>query len=188
MPNYAAAHVLTPAEFNQASPVGLIVSFAGGGAPDGWLECDGREISRSAYADLFSVIATTYGIGNGSTTFNLPNIADRFLLGKGTTFSVLGAAAGEVNHTLSLAELPVHAHTVSIGNAGAHNHSYTQILPAGPPYGVNLPGVDRNTSSGGATTGSVADHTHAVTLASAGSDQPHNNMPPYVVLTRIIRV
>lgn len=71
------------------NPVGTIIAFAGNGSlPDGYLLCDGAAVSRTDYADLFTVIGTTYGEGNGSTTFNLPNLTNKFLQG--------GVSAGEV--------------------------------------------------------------------------------------------
>lgn len=66
------------------NPVGTILAFAGNGAiPDGYLMCDGAAVNRIDYADLFAVIGTTYGAGDGSTTFNLPNTITRFLEGNG---------------------------------------------------------------------------------------------------------
>lgn len=67
------------------NPVGTILAFAGNGAiPDGYLLCDGAAVSRTDYADLFAVIGATYGSGDGSTTFNLPNLTDKFLQGDST--------------------------------------------------------------------------------------------------------
>lgn len=72
-----------------ASPVGSVIAFAGNTAPDGWLVCDGSAVSRTTYAALFAVISTIYGVGDGSTTFNLPNLSDCFVQGgtSGTTHS-----------------------------------------------------------------------------------------------------
>ena len=66
---------------NTNTPVGSINLYAGSTAPTGWLICDGSAVSRTTYANLFSVIGTTYGTGDGSTTFNLPNLKRRFPLG-----------------------------------------------------------------------------------------------------------
>ena len=63
--------------YNNMIPVGIVQAFAGTTTPQGWLLCDGSAVSRTTYAKLFSVIGTTYGSGNGSTTFNLPNLVDK---------------------------------------------------------------------------------------------------------------
>lgn len=74
-----------------AIPTGSYIQFAGSQAPDGFLVCNGGEISRTTYAKLFAVIGTTYGSGDGSTTFNLPNLTDRFLQGSTTSGTVKNA-------------------------------------------------------------------------------------------------
>ena len=66
------------------NPVGTVITFAGTTAPQGYLLCDGRAVSRTVYSELFSVIGTTYGPGDGSSSFNLPDIIDRFIQGKNT--------------------------------------------------------------------------------------------------------
>lgn len=70
---------LTPSLQHSAIPAGSLMHYAGKTAPDGWLICDGRAVSRTAYADLFAAIGTLYGAGDGSTTFNLPNPSGRYL-------------------------------------------------------------------------------------------------------------
>ncbi len=76
-------------------PSGSIIAFGGAAAPDaGWLLCDGSNVSRSTYARLFAAIATAYGTGDGSSTFGLPDLRDRVLLGKGSNNSTLGTETG----------------------------------------------------------------------------------------------
>jgi microcystin-dependent protein len=70
--------------FPVAAPVGTITQYAGAAAPTGYLLCDGSAVSRSTYADLFAILSTTYGSGNGSTTFNLPDFRGRVQMGAGT--------------------------------------------------------------------------------------------------------
>lgn len=72
---------VTPSGIGTSMPIGSLMWFAAKKVPDSWLICDGRAISRTTYASLFSVIGTTFGAGDGSTTFNLPNIIDRFIEG-----------------------------------------------------------------------------------------------------------
>ena len=107
---------------------GVIQTFAGNSLPDGWLLCDGSAISRSTYSELFEVIGTTYGSGDGSTTFNLPNLFNRMVVGAGGIYE-LADMGGESSHVLTQAELASHTHTftgsaVTSGNQSAgHTHS-----------------------------------------------------------------
>lgn len=78
---------------NNNVPVGTVLSFAGSTSPNGYLICDGSAIKRNSYKDLFSIIGTTYGTGDGSTTFNLPDMRGVFLKGAGTTNRVAGKDA-----------------------------------------------------------------------------------------------
>ena len=76
-------------------PSGSILPFGGASAPNAaWLLCDGSDVNRTTYARLFAVIGTAYGVGNGSSTFGLPDLRDRVPLGKGTNNSTLGAETG----------------------------------------------------------------------------------------------
>jgi microcystin-dependent protein len=75
----------------EVEPIGTIFAFAGNDIPTGYLPCNGGAISRATYADLFAVIGTTYGSGNGSTTFNLPNLTDKFIQGSNTVGTVKSA-------------------------------------------------------------------------------------------------
>ena len=85
-------------------PTGTVLAFAGSSAPSGFLLCDGRAVSRTTYTSLFSVIGTTYGSGDGSTTFNLPDMRGRVAVGSDAN---LGVKSGAKNHALTNAELPV---------------------------------------------------------------------------------
>ena len=84
------------------SPIGSIQAYGGSTAPTGWLMCDGSAVSRSTYAMLFSVIGTTYGEGDGSTTFNLPDLTGKVAVGSGTDYA-LGSSGGKDKVTLSAA-------------------------------------------------------------------------------------
>ena len=69
----------------QGIPIGVVQAFAGNTVPDGWLLCDGSAVSRTDYANLYAVIGDTYGNGDGSTTFNVPNLVDKFVEGSATS-------------------------------------------------------------------------------------------------------
>lgn len=97
--------------------VGEIRSFGFTALPTGWLACDGSAINRTTYADLFAAIGTAYGVGNGSTTFNLPNAPGRVPVGVGAgtglTARSLGQSFGEETHLQTNSELARHNHAVA---------------------------------------------------------------------------
>ena len=82
-------------------PVGIVQAFAGSSIPTGWLLCDGSAVSRTTYAALYAVIGTTYGAGNGSTTFNLPNLVDTFVEGSATAGTVKSAGLPNITGKIS---------------------------------------------------------------------------------------
>lgn len=106
-------------------PVGEIRAYGGSTAPDQHLLCDGTAVSRTTYAALFAVIGTTYGVGDGSTTFNLPDLQQRFPLGKAAagTGSTLGGTGGGMDHTHNVTTSD-HNHAKGTLSAlvGAHFH------------------------------------------------------------------
>lgn len=110
-----------------AMPVGSVIPFAGASSPDvTWLVCDGSAVSRTTYAALFAVFGTTYGTGDGSTTFNVPNMKGRVPVGidyAQTEFDTLGEASGEKTHTLTSAESGVPEHTHNFVGAGGSTNS-----------------------------------------------------------------
>lgn len=149
------------------APVGAILASAGLLVPTGWFECNGASVSRTQYAELFSIVGTTYGAGNGSTTFNLPDLRGRMLAGMDssqTEFSTLGKTGGEKAHILTIAELPPHTHDIK---------------------------MDSDTSPDGGTGAAASEDTHNGTLAagamSTGGGASHNNLPPFMAVRWIIK-
>lgn len=160
---------------------GALLDFAGTSAPAGTLLCNGANVSRATYAALFTAIGVTWGAGDGSTTFTLPDFRRRVAVGSGGSGSgTLGNAVGNVGGaetvTLTATEMPTHTHTVTDPghtHASAADVSGSQILAAGV-NGAALPG----SVTGSAVTG--------ITLANAGSGGAHNNLQPSAVVLKVI--
>ena len=177
---------------------GAITVYAGATAPAGFLLCDGSAVSRSTYADLFTLIGTTYGAGNGTTTFNLPDLRGRVPVGMDnmggsdagrlSSANTLGTAGGAETHTLSAAETPSHTHPFSATTStdGDHTHSTKGEDGDGIAGSANTYHVS---GSGAQTVASAGSHSHTVsgTTGSAGSGGAHNNMQPFITLNYIIK-
>ena len=128
---------------------------------------DGSAVSRSTYASLYAAIGTTYGAGDGSTTFNLPDLRGRVAVGKnGGTFGTLGATGGAETHTLTIGQMPKHNH---------NNFNYVGG-DAGAPYNLSYYAAANN-NTGVQTT----------TMMDRGNDEPHNNLQPYLVTNYIVK-
>lgn len=174
---YQATHMLVPP--------GSVVAYIASSAPGGWLLCDGSAISRTTYSILFGIIGTTYGVGNGTTTFNLPDMRGRVPVGYGTgsglTARVLAATGGEETHVLTTDEMPSHSHNIT---DPGHSHSYvnnTNNQDTDNAFGTQTAADD---SDLGATTGTS---TTGITINNSGGGQAHNNMQPFIVLNYIIK-
>ena len=137
------------------TPAGTVIYTARSTAPTGYLKANGAAVSRTTYATLFSAIGTTYGGGDGSTTFNLPDLRGEFVRGlddgRGVdTSRTLGSSQGDAT------ALPSNAFTTS--NPGNHSHSYS----GGDRQNVGSGGASQPVSQGGNTTGAAGAHTHTI--------------------------
>lgn len=144
---------------------GFIYPMATETVPDGFLLCDGSEYARVEYPELFDAIGTIYGEGDGSSTFNVPDLVTRVPVGAGENYA-LGDVGGEETHTLTVDEMP------------SHFHDNTLIT------GINL-GWNRKYADG-STHGVDTGGSHSLYTSFSGNDQPHNNMQPYTVVNYII--
>jgi len=183
----------------QTTPVGVIEAFAGVNAPAGWLFCDGSAISRIQYPELFSALSTTYGSGDGSTTFNLPDLRGRMPFGKGTHSDV--ASLGQ-NEGASLANRrPKHQHTVYFSDPG-HGHSmYATQGNYGTENGFPFTGRVVFSRSGGPGEGNGYNFSDSALYGRVGTTginikvNPENatsstspsDAPPYLVVNYIIK-
>ncbi len=167
----------------EGTATGTILPWSAASLPSGFLECAGAAVSRSTYSALFAIVGTTYGAGDGSSTFNLPNLADNVPVGKSNNKALAStggantvAATGNVggstaNATLSTAQLASHSHP---GGASPIN------TPTGP---VNTP-VKATTASTG-STGSGSGHSHNMSATFSGDST--SVLQPYIALIYIIK-
>lgn len=189
--------------------------FAGTVAPQGCLFCDGSAVSRTTYAALFAVIGTTYGEGDGETTFNVPDLSGRVVIGVSNSHA-LGTTGGSETVTLTADQLPAHTHVVPQHGHGNDLAVQTPVLSheiTQPVYKYNRPNSRRGSTGNSSrfSTGtstqtasrntdvSISDHAAAactvggsvtscgeLASGSYGEGGSHNNMQAYTVMNYII--
>lgn len=186
-------------------PLGMIMPIYSSTIPNGWLLCNGQAISRTTYSDLFDLIGTTYGLGDNSSTFNIPNINEKFIFGVDSTnayglgLTSLNLSGGANTQTLGITHLPSHSHDGSTGSLAiaSHTHNLTfnstiyKQLYAGQNVGRQAsdnrqefhvetdtwdPFTDNNTSG------------ISGTFNNTGNSVPFSIVPPFAYLNYIIRV
>lgn len=155
-----------------STPSGTVIDYAGATEPSGWLFCYGQAVSRATYAALFAVISTTYGSGDGSTTFNLPDLRGRVVAGRD---NMGGAAASRLTSTVMTAD----GNTLG-ATGGTQTHTLTEAqMPAHTHSSGMVAGSIITTPSGGSyTTGNTG---------STGGGQAHLNTQPTMILNKIIK-
>lgn len=145
--------------------IGMILFFAGGFTPQACLACNGAAISRDDYADLFAVIGTFYGPGDGSTTFNLPLLENLFVVGAGDTYEI-GDTGGAATVNLAEEEMPAHQHAQ---RTGTNNAAYIGGGSGG--FGVDT---------------FVRSTTTRLQTDICGGGVAHENRPPFLALLPVI--
>lgn len=152
-------------------PAGSIIAWSTNTPPANWLIADGSAVSRSTYSSLFAAIGTQYGVGNGTTTFNLPDLRGRIPVGRDgsqTEFDVLGETGGAKTHALTVSEMPSHSHDLTKVYGGNQTYDTGSSSPAGMRW----------------ETSSIVDSGD---IMSTGGGQAHNNLQPYQVVNYIIK-
>lgn len=166
--NWSTAADLSACAAPAGMMTGAMIPWPVASTPDDWLRCDGSAVDRTTYADLFALLGTTWGAGNGTTTFNLPDLRDRAPIGDGTlpggTARTVAQTGGEESHQLTITEMPSHHH--SIYPSGVNGSRYYWAI-----YDTH-----------GAETGNDAVNSY-----DAGGGSAHNNMSPFAVCRWIIK-
>ncbi|WP_417814781.1 phage tail protein [Thalassospira alkalitolerans] len=172
-----------------AVPTASVLPFAGSSAPQGYLLCDGMEVSVTDYANLFAKIGATFGEASEEGLFKLPDLRGRVPVGAGQgealSDRLLGGGGGEESHQLTIAEMPTHDHGEVTSVNGNHSHSAVGGSSSTGAL-IEMSGQSYLRSQGSISTSSAGAHSH--TISAQGGDQPHNNMQPYLVLNYIIKV
>lgn len=168
----------------EGNPVGSIMQYAGEEAPDGYLLCDGTAVSRTLYAKLFAVIGTTYGAGNGSSTFNLPDLQGRVPVGQKDSnpyFGSIGVNGGKETVSLAVSEIPAHTHGL-----GDDSHS-ANVFNWGIGGTVWINGTTATAGSSSSGNPLYTNQNEWNKTKSTGEGEPHNNIQPYLVVNYIIK-
>lgn len=201
--NEDGTHFVRPSGFDFV-PIGAMTPWPTDTPPTGWLLCNGQSISRATYAALFAVISTSYGIGDGLTTFNVPDLRGRFPIGKtlSGTASTLAGTGGALDHTHGFSG-------TTTGASGAHDHggSTAAVIDHTHPFSGTTDGAasgtttvavgavssvtDAHEHTFSGTTDPAGAHSHGITAVGThthtlGSGTTDANNPPYLVVNYIM--
>lgn len=161
---------------DRLTPIGGMIIYFGTTAPTGpvgvaWKIPNGQALLRASYPQLFTLFGTRYGAGNGTTTFNIPNVMNSFPFVSGNNGTDNGVRAGEFSHVLTAAEMPSHSHEVIANN----QHLVVAFKLPSSVEGLMLsPSATRVSFTDGAAL-------------PQGGNAAHNNMPPYTIGMALLR-
>ena len=156
-------------------PAGTIVAFGNATAPTGWKVCNDAAISRTSFARLFAVIGTSFGVGDGSGNFNLPDLRDRVPLGTGTNMSTMGAATTGIAASAVMASASKSDATTPTGTTG----STTQTVTAGT--GTFATSAKDSSQATAVTSVNTAAHTHSIPALTIDAFTVNTTLPSQVV-------
>jgi microcystin-dependent protein len=197
------------------NPIGSIICYAGQTNPPGWLFCNGSEVSKTTYPNLYAIISDYYGVSSNPDYFVLPNLKEKIPMGSsGETNFQLANIGGNKTVTLDTNQLPTHTHTGTTDSSGEHNHTasdsghahqyndayFAENFEQGQNrYGTSA-GTDGDndfvyrtptpttyTGHANITVGNNGSHTHTFTTNESGSGTPINILNPYLVLNYLIK-
>jgi microcystin-dependent protein len=186
-------------EFQAFRPGDMKMAAYDDSAYPGWQKCDGTAISRTDYSDLWDTIGDEFGVGDGSTTFNVPDMSGKIPIGIGvdTDWDEIADETGDKVKTILEANLPEHAHSggdLTTDDPGDHTHTLAKKQGAGGNMaristGVSTGGLDETTSSG---VGNAGAHTHVMdsgtTGVGDGTAADFNVMPPVITMQWYIKL
>lgn len=156
-------------------PAGTIVAFGAASAPTGWKVCDDTAISRTTFARLFAVIGTSFGTGDGSANFNVPDLRDRVPLGKGTNMATIGAVTTGIAASAVMASASKSDATTASGTTG----STTQTITVGTR---NFATSAKDSSTSAAVTSvNATGHTHSIPALTVDDFTVNTTLPSQVV-------
>lgn len=197
----ASTDAVNYGQLTSYTPPGVMAMYSAASAPSGWLLCDGSAVSRTTYSALFAIISTTYGSGDGSTTFNLPDLQGAFPVGYDsgdTSFDALGETGGSkdaivvthshtINHghsdTFATASGGSHTHsdTFAVASGGAHQHrtyevnNTTSAMVSGSSYALAAGSTRADSDLYDIMTSSAGSHSHTLTgSVSSGGSHTHS--------------
>jgi len=156
------------------TPSGTLAGFAGSVAPGGWLLCDGSAVSRFTYSFLFAAIGTTWGTGDGSSTFNLPDFRGRMILGVSGSYA-LASKGGSATTVQSVSQMPPHMHPLT-----DPGHFHTALVASS----TNTAGA----AAGTGVSGSTSTEVTGITMGDTGGGMPMTTISPYAAALVIIKI
>jgi microcystin-dependent protein len=165
-----------------AIPSGAVVFVAQNSAPSGWLKANGAAVSRTTYAALFAAIGTTYGAGNGSTTFNLPDLRGEFVRGWDDG---RGVDSGRAIGSAQAGAYESHSHTASTNSAGGHTHGAASSGATAGSTIIPSSTQTRGSVNYGTPTNTAGAHSHTVTVDASGGTETR---PRNIALLACIKI
>tara|TARA_Y100000592_G_scaffold95310_1_gene161536 strand:+ start:635 stop:1222 length:588 start_codon:yes stop_codon:yes gene_type:complete len=162
-------------------PTATIVPWTSASVPSGFLECDGAAVSRSTYSALFAIIGTTYGVGDGASTFNVPNLADNVAIGKSNN-KALGSTGG-ANTVTSTGNVGGSTANATLSTAQLASHTHSAATTSGRGVASDMGFLSNSSSTGSAGQGQ--GHSHNMSANFTGDAT--SVVQPYLTVIYIIK-